>query len=103
VIALPGEHGQVDLHALLRDLAQRETNEVHVEAGAQLNGALLRAGLVDELLLYQAPLLLGEGAPVAAFGTLTALSDGVRLQWRDVQRVGDDLRLLARPSGRGDF
>jgi diaminohydroxyphosphoribosylaminopyrimidine deaminase/5-amino-6-(5-phosphoribosylamino)uracil reductase len=88
---------------MLRDLAQREINEVHVEAGAQLNGALLRAGLVDELLLYQAPLLLGEGAPLAALGTLAALSDGVRLEWREVQRLGDDLRLLARPPGRGDF
>jgi diaminohydroxyphosphoribosylaminopyrimidine deaminase/5-amino-6-(5-phosphoribosylamino)uracil reductase len=103
VIALPGAHGQVDLSAMLRDLARREVGEVHVEAGARLNGALLRAGLVDELLLYQAPLLLGEGAPVAALGALTALNDGLRLEWREVQRVGDDLRLLARLPGRGDF
>ncbi|MDR1968603.1 MAG: bifunctional diaminohydroxyphosphoribosylaminopyrimidine deaminase/5-amino-6-(5-phosphoribosylamino)uracil reductase RibD [Burkholderiaceae bacterium] len=103
VIALPDERGQVDLRAMLRDLAQREVGEVHVEAGARLNGALLRAGLVDELLLYQAPLLLGEGAPVAALGALTALSDGLRFEWREVQRVGDDLRLLARLPGRGNF
>jgi len=103
VIALPDARGQVDLPALLRELARREVNEVHVEAGARLNGALLRAGLVDELLLYQAPVLLGEGAPLAAIGTLAALGDGPRFEWHQVRRVGADLRLLARPPGRADF
>jgi diaminohydroxyphosphoribosylaminopyrimidine deaminase/5-amino-6-(5-phosphoribosylamino)uracil reductase len=96
VIVLPNAAGQVDLPAVLRDLARQEVNEVHVEAGARLNGALLRAGLVDELLVYQAALLLGEGAPMAALGPLAALSEGLRFEYQQAQRVGDDLRLLAR-------
>jgi len=103
IIALPDAHGQVDLPAVLRDLARREVNDVHVEAGACLNGALLRAGLVDELLLYLAPLLLGEGAPVAALGPLAAISQGPRWEFGPPRRVGCDLRLVARPPGRADF
>lgn len=103
LLTLPNPHGKVDLAAMLRDLAQREVNEVHVEAGHQLNGSLIRAGLVDELLLYQAPLLLGEGPGVAAIGTLVSLAQAARYEWREVQRVGADLRLLARPPGRGEF
>ena len=103
VIALPDPRGQVDLVAMLRDLARREMNEVHVEAGGTLNGALLRADLVDELLLYQAPLLLGEGPGIAAIGPLAALTDGPRLIWRDVRRVGPDVMLLARVAGHGFF
>ena len=103
LVALPDAHGQVDLAALLRDLGQREANEVHVEAGHRLNGALLRAGLVDELLLYQAPLLLGEGAGIAALGALDSLEQGLRFEWCEAQRVGADLRLLARAPGSADF
>lgn len=95
-VALPNGHGKVDLPALLRDLAACEVNEVHVEAGFKLNGSLLREQLVDELLLYQAPLLLGEGQGVAALGPLDALAQGVRLQWIDMQPVGPDMRLRAR-------
>jgi riboflavin-specific deaminase-like protein len=62
VVQLPGTDGRVDLPALLRDLGARGINELHVEAGHRLNGALLQAGLVDELLLYLAPQLLGPGA-----------------------------------------
>lgn len=104
VVALPGADGRVDLRAVLRDLAACEVNELHVEAGAGVNGALWRAGLVDELLLYQAPLLLGEGAGLAALGPFSELAQGVRLEYREVERVGPDLRLLARVAGRaGDF
>jgi len=59
VATLAGANGKVDLAGVLRDLAQRGINEVLVEAGATLNGALFRAGLVDELVLYLAPQLLG--------------------------------------------
>jgi len=103
VIALPDARGKVDLAAMLRDLARREVNEVHVEAGFKLNGSLMRAGLVDELLLYQAPLLLGEGQGIAAIGPFEALAEGARFAWREVRRVGPDLRVLARGAGRGDF
>ncbi|QXL85713.1 bifunctional diaminohydroxyphosphoribosylaminopyrimidine deaminase/5-amino-6-(5-phosphoribosylamino)uracil reductase RibD [Comamonas sp. NLF-1-9] len=96
--------GRVDLAALLRDLARREVNELHVEAGHELNGAFLRLGLVDELLLYLAPVLLGSGARgLAHWGPLTALSEAQRLTWREVRQVGADLRVLARVEGREDF
>ncbi|HMN22229.1 MAG TPA: bifunctional diaminohydroxyphosphoribosylaminopyrimidine deaminase/5-amino-6-(5-phosphoribosylamino)uracil reductase RibD [Ottowia sp.] len=103
VLALPGADGRVDLPAVLRDLAACEVNEVHVEAGAGVNGALWRAGLVDEVLLYQAPLLLGEGAGLAALGPFTEVAQGLRLEYREVDRVGPDLRLLARVAERARF
>jgi diaminohydroxyphosphoribosylaminopyrimidine deaminase/5-amino-6-(5-phosphoribosylamino)uracil reductase len=96
VSVLAGENGQVDLRAMLRDLARRGCNEVLVEAGSVLNGALLSAGLVDELLLYMAPQLLGDMARgAAALGELTALDQRIELEWRDVRQVGKDLRIMA--------
>ncbi|HEY4665450.1 MAG TPA: bifunctional diaminohydroxyphosphoribosylaminopyrimidine deaminase/5-amino-6-(5-phosphoribosylamino)uracil reductase RibD [Comamonas sp.] len=104
VIALPNAQGKVDLAAMLRDLGQRGTNELHVEAGFKLNGSFLREGLVDELLLYLAPKLLGAGAMgMANFGPLNALSQATPLQWQDIQRIGDDLRVLTRIAGRDQF
>lgn len=103
LLALPGTDGRVDLAALLARLARREVNELHVEAGHRLNGALLRAGLVDELLLYLAPRLLGEGAGIAALGPLGSLDEGPAFAWHGVERVGPDLRLLARVPGRECF
>ncbi|OGS81632.1 MAG: riboflavin biosynthesis protein RibD [Gallionellales bacterium GWA2_59_43] len=89
--------GQVDLSAVLSALSQRGCNEVLVEAGSTLNGALLKAGLVDELLLYVAPQLLGDMARgIAALGELTALDQRVDLEWQDVRQVGSDLRITAR-------
>lgn len=96
VVTLPGAEGQVDLPAVLRDLAQRGVNEVLVEAGRTLNGALLKAGLVDELVLYLAPQLLGDAARgLAELGELTQLDQRVDLQWRDMRQVGGDLRIIA--------
>jgi diaminohydroxyphosphoribosylaminopyrimidine deaminase/5-amino-6-(5-phosphoribosylamino)uracil reductase len=96
VIVLPEVAGQVDLVAVLRDLAQRGINEVLVEAGRTLNGALLKAGLVDELVLYLAPQLLGDAARgMAGLGELTQLQQRVDLHWRDVRQVGGDLRIVA--------
>ncbi len=99
----PGTEGKVDLAAMLRDLARREVNELHVEAGHKLNGSLIREGLVDEFLLYLAPKLLGKGRGLAHFGPLQKLEDGVELGFQAVDRVGDDLRILARVVGRDDF
>lgn len=97
VCVLPDGKGQVDLPAMLRDLAQRGCNEVLVEAGSILNGALLRTGLVDELLLYVAPQLLGDAARgMAQLGELTSLDQRVNLKWQDVRQVGEDLRILAK-------
>jgi diaminohydroxyphosphoribosylaminopyrimidine deaminase/5-amino-6-(5-phosphoribosylamino)uracil reductase len=107
VISLPGaeEPGQrkVDLGAMLRDLAQREVNELHLEAGHKLNGSFVREGLVDECLLYLAPRLLGPGQGLAGFGPLNSLDDGVRLTYQSVERVGDDLRIVARVAGCDAF
>lgn len=97
VVALSDGIGHVDLAAVLRDLAQRGCNEVLVEAGSILNGALLRAGLVDELLLYIAPQLLGDAARcMAQLGELTSLEQRTELKWQDIRQVGDDLRILAK-------
>jgi len=109
VVYLPGalskavSHPKVDLQAMLRDLAVREINELHVEAGHKLNGSLMRAGLVDELLIYLAPKWLGTGAGMSNFGPLTELADGVALQFRSVETLGEDLRLLVRVAGRDVF
>ncbi len=103
VVRLANARGKVDLAATLRDLARREVNEVHVEAGHKLNGSLLREGLVDELLLYQAPKLLGDGAGIAALGPFMQLGDSIELEWRELQRVGADLRLRAVVAGRDRF
>ena len=91
-----GPDGKVDLSAVLRDLAQRGVNEVLVEAGRTLNGALLKAGVVDELVLYFAPQLLGDAARgLADLGELTQLQQRVNLQWQDMRQVGSDLRIVA--------
>lgn len=100
---LAGPGGKVDLPALLSELARREVNEVHVEAGAKLNASLLREGLVDELLVYLAPALLGQGAGMAPFGPLQSLGDRIPLRWRPVVAVGEDLRLGAVVAGRDGF
>lgn len=103
VIALPGPGGKVDLAALLKDLAKREVNELHVEAGHKLNGSLVREGLVDELLLYLAPKLIGLGQPIAGFGPLSALDQALPLQFVSTESVGVDLRVVARVTGRDRF
>lgn len=98
-----GPGGKVDLAAMLADLAARGVNELHVEAGHKLNGSLVREGLVDEFLVYMAPRLLGAGRDLAAFGPLESLSDTLDLRWISVERIADDLRLIARPPGREAF
>ncbi|MDF1483648.1 bifunctional diaminohydroxyphosphoribosylaminopyrimidine deaminase/5-amino-6-(5-phosphoribosylamino)uracil reductase RibD [Ramlibacter sp. H39-3-26] len=103
VVHMPGADGKVDLRAMLRDLAQREVNELHVEAGEKLNGSLVRDGLVDELLVYLAPRLIGQGRGMAAFGPLSALGDAVPLQFKSVDAVGGDVRIVARIAGRDVF
>jgi diaminohydroxyphosphoribosylaminopyrimidine deaminase/5-amino-6-(5-phosphoribosylamino)uracil reductase len=97
-LALPASGDQVNLAALLSALAEREVNEVQVEAGPALAGALLAAGLVDEILLYLAPSVLGDSARgVFSIGSLERMDQRVRLEWLDSDRVGPDLRLRLRP------
>jgi len=100
---LPGPGGKVDLIALLRDLALREVNEVHVEAGHKLNGSLVREALVDEFLIYLAPKLIGQGRGMAQFGPLTDLTESPSLTFANHAMIGPDLRLLARVTGRDIF
>lgn len=100
VVEMPDHNGKVDLSAMLHDLAQtHHINELHVEAGEKLNGSLLRAGLVDELLIYLAPLLMGDGAGLARLGVLDNLAQARELcglEFRETQAIGSDLRILAR-------
>jgi diaminohydroxyphosphoribosylaminopyrimidine deaminase/5-amino-6-(5-phosphoribosylamino)uracil reductase len=96
VIDMPGPGGKVDLAAMLRDLARREINELHVEAGHKLNGSFIREGLVDEFLVYLAPQLLGPGQGLANLPALTELRGAVQLAFHAVDRIGPDLRLLLR-------
>ena len=103
VALLPGAPGGVDLPAVLADLAARGINELHVEAGATLNAALLQAGLVDELLLYLAPKLLGQGLDIAPFGPLATLADAPAFDFTQVERIGADLRILARARASAQF
>ena len=107
VILLPavvaGAPGKVDLAAMLRDLARREVNELHVEAGHRLNGALIAHGLVDECVVYLAPKLIGEGQGMASFGPLTDLAQAVPLSFSSAEMMGPDLRVIARIAGRDRF
>jgi len=98
VLILPNAAGKVELKDLLEELARRGINEVHVEAGFKLNGSLLREGLVDELLLYLAPCLIGHDASgLFNLPALTSLDDKRLLQIRDLRQIGEDIRLIARP------
>ena len=90
--------GGLDLSAVLSQLAQRGVNELQVEAGATLSGALLKAGLVDELLLYVAPVLLGERArPLFAGIDPATMADRIGLRLVETRQLGPDLRLLLTP------
>ncbi len=97
VVVIPGAHGKVDLPQLMQELARRGINEVLGEAGFKLNGSLMREACVDELLIYQAPILLGDAARgMFDLPELTALSGKRELEMRELRRVGNDLRFLAR-------
>jgi diaminohydroxyphosphoribosylaminopyrimidine deaminase/5-amino-6-(5-phosphoribosylamino)uracil reductase len=99
VIELPGTDGRVDLAALFMLLSQRGINELHVEAGAALNGALLANGLVDEWVAYVAPMAVGDGARgLFTQPPLTMLADAARFRLSDVRQVGGDLRLTLLPA-----
>jgi len=97
VLILPNAAGKVELKDLLDELGRRGINEVHAEAGFKLNGSLLREGLVDEVLLYLAPCLVGHAASgLFNLPELTSLEGKRRLQIRDLRQIGEDIRLIAR-------
>jgi diaminohydroxyphosphoribosylaminopyrimidine deaminase/5-amino-6-(5-phosphoribosylamino)uracil reductase len=97
VVRVPNEGAKTDLAAIARLLAERGFNEVTVETGSKLMGSLLRAGVVDELVIYYAPILLGDtGQPLAVLPGLTRLEDAPRWRIVDSRPVGPDLRVTAR-------
>ncbi|WP_343123439.1 bifunctional diaminohydroxyphosphoribosylaminopyrimidine deaminase/5-amino-6-(5-phosphoribosylamino)uracil reductase RibD [Rhodanobacter sp. Root627] len=98
-VSVPEQGDALDLHAVLALLAGRDCNEIHVEAGPTLCGALFAAGLVDELLLYIAPVLLGsEAAPLMNLPALTDMASRWSLQLLDQRMLGSDIRLRLRPA-----
>ena len=97
IVLLPNAEGKVDLARLLQELGRRGINEVLAEAGTRLNGSLLREGCVDELLIYQAPMLIGDAARgMFGLGELTDLAGARRLHIIERRAVGADFRIRAR-------
>jgi diaminohydroxyphosphoribosylaminopyrimidine deaminase/5-amino-6-(5-phosphoribosylamino)uracil reductase len=97
VVIIPNDSGKVELFKLMEELARRELNEIHVEAGTKLNGSLLQAGVVDELLVYLAPSIIGDsGRGMFSLPELTELSRTTALKIREVERIGADIRIVAR-------
>ena len=96
---LANPHGKVELPQMLEELARRGVNELHVEAGFRLNGSLLREGCVDEFLIYLNPSFLGDSAQgMLDLAPFASLESRPKLALRSVERLGPDLRILARPA-----
>ena len=102
MVNLPDEvdPDRVDLRAMMRWLAEHDVNEVHVEAGAGLNGALWQAGCVDELLIYVAPVFLGPGYPMLRLPGIDKLDEAGKLTFVDTEQLGPDIRIRARHDRR---
>jgi diaminohydroxyphosphoribosylaminopyrimidine deaminase/5-amino-6-(5-phosphoribosylamino)uracil reductase len=97
VVVMPNRSGKVDLSELMRELARRGLNEVHVEAGHKLNGSLLLEGLADELVIYLAPHLLGDAARgMFNLPEISDLAHRRELQVTDLRMIGADVRVTAR-------
>jgi diaminohydroxyphosphoribosylaminopyrimidine deaminase/5-amino-6-(5-phosphoribosylamino)uracil reductase len=102
VEAIPPAAEGVDLEAALDRLGELECNEVLVEAGPTLAGEFVRRGLVDEIVVYMAPVVLGDAArSLFNLPPLERMCDRCEFEWRDVARIGDDLRLTLRPRRGG--
>jgi len=98
IVVLPNPHGKVELADLLAELGRRGINEVLTEAGTKLNGSLLREGCVDELLIYQAPILIGDAARgMFGLNELADLAGALRLDILERRAVGADFCIRARP------
>ena len=99
VVLLPNENQKVELPKMLQELARRGVNELHVEAGFRLNGSLAREGCVDEYLIYLNPSFLGDGAQgMLDLPAFASLEERLKLRIVSLDRLGDDLRILARPA-----
>jgi len=98
VYPLASKNGRLDLHAVMEFLAGQQINELLVEAGAVLNGALLDEGLVDEYIIYMAPCILGDqGRGLFMLPGLQQMADKKQLKLRDVRQIGQDLKLTYTP------
>jgi len=97
LLALPGKDGRIDLPGLLRELGRRQCNEVLVEAGAQVSGSFLRLGLVDEVIIYMAPKLMGSLARPLFELPLNTMAASLSLKIRDMRTLGADWRITATP------
>ena len=99
LLCLPDEQGRVDLKALLKHLAAMDVNDIFLEAGHGLNGAFLHAHLIDELILYYAPKLMGaEAKGMFAIPGLTDMQQAIDLQIIDIRQFGQDIRVRAKPA-----
>lgn len=96
ILCLPDQNGRVDLAGLMQELGRRQINELHVEAGAKLNGALIAAACVDELLIYLAPKLLGNGAGLFELPELNHVDQATKVIFHEVAQIGESVRILAR-------
>jgi len=98
ILTLPERDGHIDLTSLMTELAAREINEVMVEAGSKLNGALLTAGLIDELIIYMAPKVMGDSAKgLFHLPALNTMAQNIELTITDIRAVGKDWRITATP------
>ncbi|MFZ6750241.1 bifunctional diaminohydroxyphosphoribosylaminopyrimidine deaminase/5-amino-6-(5-phosphoribosylamino)uracil reductase RibD [Undibacterium sp. Ren11W] len=96
LLMLGNQSGQVDLKELMLELGRRQINELHVEAGAKLNGALIEQGCVDELLIYLAPKILGDGAGLFDLPEMSTLDQAKKVTFHQVSTVGETIRIVAR-------
>jgi diaminohydroxyphosphoribosylaminopyrimidine deaminase/5-amino-6-(5-phosphoribosylamino)uracil reductase len=97
ILQLPNKQGKVDLPKMLEELGRRGVNELHVEAGFRLNGSLVREGCVDEFLIYLNPSFLGDEAQgMLALSGISSLDHKIKMKISSMDRVGDDIRILAR-------
>jgi diaminohydroxyphosphoribosylaminopyrimidine deaminase/5-amino-6-(5-phosphoribosylamino)uracil reductase len=97
IVTLPNQDKKVELPAMLEELARRGINELHVEAGFRLNGSLVREGCVDEFLIYLNPSFLGDEAQgMVALSGISSLDERIKIRIASADRVGEDLRILAR-------
>ncbi|HWW04040.1 bifunctional diaminohydroxyphosphoribosylaminopyrimidine deaminase/5-amino-6-(5-phosphoribosylamino)uracil reductase RibD [Collimonas sp.] len=96
VVVLPNASGKVDLPQVILELGKRQINELHVEAGSKLNASLIREHCVDELLVYLAPVILGDGRGMFDLPALENLQDKLSLKFHQIKQIGEDLRILAR-------
>ncbi len=97
LLSIPGDDGHVCLNSLLSHLASNEVNEVMVEGGELLNGSLMRLKMIDELIIYYAPKLMGgDSKNMFAFSSLQTMEDAVPINVTDIRMFGDDIRILAR-------